>query len=457
VDLFPAFSTIQALVSYLDGVAFQVSPKITEDVVDFLSEVTRTSVSAATEHIFAIDYYVGHMESRLRILRDGDSEDFAPGIDAFQQSEGQLGEFVVTFTPRKLVQTLAQNVRTFLDLKGALLKKVQHLVPSSQPVITYRKQLELLGHFLDTRQAITGEREFSLDSKDILLRYAFWFLDDPTVVHRVAGTSGPEDKPLLILFLEGNGLLDIDRMFISSDPAVPDNVVIRYSVARPARRNVFEASAHGLTAPLRAQLSEIQLGVYDRLYKALNRGYIFGGKPQLEHSYAELAQWLIRKISFCLEEPSFVKEKAMTWLAANSVKERRAVEDGFFLPFLHERLVDAFGDRIVKKPKKFGGEIDILFDGIIPLELKVRRGAKKPLGAQDLDGSYRPGGQAAAYAALSRLAFVVVLDLPEGDEQLTNLDNCASVIEREFEEGEFNTCIAVFVFHCHHPRPSRSK
>ena len=269
------------------------------------------------------------------------------------------------------------------------------------------------------------------------------------------GTTLVQDKVLLPLFLETNGLLDVITIGIESDPLTPFDVVLRYFVSRPASRNIFGAWHQGLNPQERANLNEAELRVFDRLHSALSENLVFGGKPKLERSYAELVQWVIRKVKYRLEEPSFLREPALAWLADNAHAERLEMEDKFFLPAIYERLRTEFGSRVVKKPERFGGEIDILFDDMIPIELKVRRGKTQPLADDEVDERFKPSGQAAAYAAVSRLSMVLVLDLPEKEGCLTNLESCAKITARRFPDSEdFPTCIVVFIFHCHHPRPS---
>jgi hypothetical protein len=74
-----------------------------------------------------------------------------------------------------------------------------------------------------------------------------------------------------------------------------------------------------------------------------------------------------------------------------------------------------------------------------------------------------PGGnlfleasQAAAYAANSRLGIVALLDVPYGDRVLiTNISQCVTVVKRVVEgENDYPTLVVVFIFHCHHPKPS---
>lgn len=110
---------------------------------------------------------------------------------------------------------------------------------------------------------------------------------------------------------------------------------------------------------------------------------------------------------------------------------------------------------MVKKPERFGGEIDILFDDIIPIELKVRRGRKQPLDLSEVDDAFRPSGQAAAYALISRLGFVAILDIPDADVSGVNLESCVSVVDRRFpEDNPYPTSIVVVTFRCQHSVPS---
>jgi hypothetical protein len=185
---------------------------------------------------------------------------------------------------------------------------------------------------------------------------------------------------------------------------------------------------------------------------------MFGGRPKFEMSFGSLCSWLIHKAAYCLEEATFLRDPARIWLAQHANDSILHIENDFFLPQIYERLREEFGAKVVKKPERFAGEIDILFNDEIPLELKIRRGKYAPLSPNELKKNFRPGSQAAAYAAVSRLGFIVLLDLPEGDPVVVNLEHCASVIVREVSANAgFPTCIVVVVFHCHHQRPSSAK
>lgn len=336
-----------------------------------------------------------------------------------------------------------------------MMNKIEHLTSLKTIRVDFRKQLEFLIRHLDERQTLTGATDFSIDSSDYSFRHLIATTFDETFQIAMPGTTGPETKILLPLFLEINGELDVRGLSVSSDPRYPTDVHIRYGVTRPSIINAFHVATQGLSPESRAKLNEHELKAYDRVYRRLASRFVFGGKLKLERSFAELSTWIIRKLAYCLEEPSFLREKAIEWLNSHEGDTYLQLEDRFFLPFLYERLRDEFGDRVVKKPERFGGEIDLLFDDTIPIELKVREGYEHPLADAAVDARYPGRGQAAAYASISRLGLVTVLDLPSGNTAITNLDNCVSVVERTFEdETGLPTCVAAFTFHCHHPKPS---
>jgi hypothetical protein len=314
---------------------------------------------------------------------------------------------------------------------------------------------------LDRRTSYTGERTFVITSDRLPFRWALmtWVAPGSSLFTMpTPGSSDVEDKILLPIFLEANGLLDILDIRLENDPTRYNEIVVRYAVGRPASRNVFAVWHQGMDPALRTTLNESELEVFNRVHTTLSENLVFGGKLRLERSFAEIAHWLLQKVSYCLEEPSFLKEPAQQWIEQNACRERVEMEDGFFLPFVYERLRTHFGSRVVKKPERFGGEIDIILDDIIPIELKVRRGRVSSLAEQEIDEKFRPGGQAAAYAAISRLGLVLVLDLPEGKPRTINLDSSVRVLARRFPDtADFPTCIVVFIFHCHHPRPSTAR
>jgi len=63
-------------------------------------------------------------------------------------------------------------------------------------------------------------------------------------------------------------------------------------------QTLLRVTAQGLIPERRSALNEHELKVYDRLYRSLSKRYIFGGKPILEASFAELCSWLLRKVAY---------------------------------------------------------------------------------------------------------------------------------------------------------------
>ena len=460
-DLFRRRSE-EELTTMLEDVTFSDAPRSMEVVADVIGALSGTNLQPHRTKRPALVYYQDHIASRLEWLKSGDQGDNRlPCIDAFvTRMPGRLVIFDITIRPATLCERLGEYIPAELELSAKL---VQTLLSAKRrpvdpgPRIDYRKQVELLISYLDNRQALSGETAFSFLSSQIPFRWALHHLGDLNVTMPAIGTSAVEDKILLPLFLEVNGFLDITDLDLESDPLMPDDVVVRYSVRRPATRNVFGASNAGLSAATRSQLNETELELYHRLHRSVREGLVFGGKPKLEMSFGTLCAWLIRKASYCLEEPTFLGQPARDWLKQQEDRKTLRMEDQFFLPAVYERLRSDFGSRVVKKPEQFGGEIDLLFDDTIPIELKVRRGRREPLDPADVDERFRPGGQAAVYAAVSRLGVVVVLDLPDNDTQVVSLENCATVIERQFPEAaEYPTCIVLIVFRCYARTPSSS-
>lgn len=461
-DFFRRF-TEDELVAKLEGETISEAPQISEILGDFLTAWAGHPVRAKEQVQPALDYYHEHISTRINWLQTGDLRNGVPPfIEAFTtRPNGKFSVFDIVVRPAVLCERLGAGIPAHLELRGDIhlkMTSLQRRPVDTGPRIDFRKQVELLTHKLDERQRFTGEATFSILSRQIPFRWALMHDPDTDVTLPNAGTSTSEEKVLLPMFMEVNGFLDIVDLDLESDPLEPHNVVVRYVLRRPAARNLFGASNAGLTAATRAQLSEIELALYHRLHSRAREGLVFGGKPRLEHSFGDVGAWLLRKATYCLEEPTFLGKPAREWLQQHEADKIIQMEDKFLLPALYERLRNDFGPRIVKKPERFGGEIDLLFDDLIPIELKVRRDRVKPLEITDVDESFPASGQAAVYAGVSRLGFVVVLDLPARDTEMVSLENCATVVERRFPTtAEYPTCIVVIVLRCYDRRPSASR
>lgn len=461
-DLFRRFAPDELVVK-LEGEMVCEAPKIMEIASDVLSGLLGDKLSADTTTQPALEYYQNHIETRLKWLKSGDTGEQRPAciIDFTKSISGALTSFDITVRPAHLRELLGAQITADLEASAKLIQQINSLPQrpvDPGPRIDYCKQVEFLVEYLDQRQAMTGETSFSFLSSHIPFRWMLMHMDRLNVTMPGIGTTDAETKILLPLFLEANGYLDVIDLDLESDPLLPHDVVVRYSVRRPAKHNIFSANNAGLASTIRAQLNEMELTLYHRLHEKIREDLVFGGRPKLECSFGTIGAWLIRKTTYCLEEPTFLGQPARHWLKEHEGDKTLLMEDRFFLPFIYEKLRNDFGPRVVKKPERFGGEIDLLFDDVIPIELKVRRGRQKPLVISDVDESFRPGGQAAAYAAISRLGFVVVLDLPNKDTQAVSLDNCVTVIERRFPDtAEYPTCVVLIVFRCYERTPSAER
>ncbi len=455
LDLFPQFHSLESLAEHLRGKIVAVRSRNSEMAADVFNHVYGLDIVPSEKNYDAIQFYNGWLEACVRYLTDGDAYDFAPcAVSSESSKRGGLLSIKLTVIPAQLSDTLAENIRKFVELVARLIRKVAHKSTSALPRVDINKQIEMLREYIQQRTAITGERELAIDLSQIPFRHLVSF-DEGGFTMTTPGTSGPHDKVILPLFLEVNGDFDITNVSIPSDPLEIDNVEIRYSIRKPASANVYHIASKGLSASTRATLNEHELAVYERIHTELSKQFVFGGKPILESSFGEITAWLIRKVAYCLEEPSFLKNKALQWQEQHAGENYRQFEDNFFLPELYEKLRDTFGQRVEKKPEAFRGEVDIKFDQVLPVELKVREEMTQSLAEAAVDAKFPGTGQAAAYAAVSRLGIVLILDLPTETEEIVNLNKCVKVVTREFEPDDpFPTCIVVFIFHCHHPRPS---
>lgn len=450
--IFPAFRTMDELRRHLDGGTVRTRDPLADEVASVLSFFGSPGVSAAEDETRALAFYDHWLETRLGYLVEGDDLVINPGtVRSFERVAECV--FLVELDSRHLATQLAQALPRPLEIVESFIRKTQAFAPLTMPRIDHRKILAMIVEYLDSRTSYTGETLLAFDTNDLPFRHAIQtFAGTPLM--SVPGTARAKQKYQLVMLLEGHADLDVDQMFVKSDPLTPDQCVVHFAVRRPAIANIYGATQRGLSAEQRRELNEVEVSVYTRAHEILRKNLVFGGRPHLEQSFAAIASWLLRKLSYSLEEPSFLRNPAIRWESEHSSDGYAKFEDEFFLPFLLERLVEKFGNRVVKKPEKFGGEIDLLFDSTIPVELKVRRGTTTALAAI-LDEKYPPTGQAAAYAAHARLGIVVVLDLPAESPTISNLDSSVRVIQRDLvQDGSYPTCVVVFIFHAHHPKPS---
>ena len=171
----------------------------------------------------------------------------------------------------------------------------------------------------------------------------------------------------------------------------------------------------------------------EKIFENLNEALIFTGKPKLKEDFVDLIIWFIKKMSYYLEEELFLRNGAVDYLEKHKGNKYTKIEDDFFLPFLFEKLSETFGSqRVTKKPEKFKGEIDILFGNLLPIELKVWRKEHKDL-ENTVDEKFPHIGQAATYASIDRVGFLVILDMSSSKSGIKNIENCWRILTKEFD------------------------
>lgn len=404
------------------------------------------------------DFFGKKLNVVLGYLRDGDSGDTLPAIESFEKfAVDDLGVpiFSVQVRRQKFVDAFNANVANFVSFQERMHGKASGALDLAQPAVAIEKQLDFLRAYLDQRSNTTGETTFSFLLSDVNFRHVLLPLEGEggKAVMLSPLSHSASAKVDLPLVLAVKGELDIDRVKIVSPVQEIYDIKVQFSIRRPAIRNVLGATYLSLPPERRQLMSEAEIKIYEDMVRQLQANLCFMGRPLLEQQFSLFASWAIRQVAFCLEEPSFLKVPAVQWLRSHENDGYQRMEDDFFLPTIYERLREKFGSIVSKKPERFGGSVDILF-GEIPVELKARRGQKTALIDTIIDEKYRPAGQAAAYAALTGLGCVAVLDVPTETPSVTNLTACVKVVTRRFEEAAQPTSIVVFIFQCDTPRPS---
>lgn len=407
------------------------------------------------------EYFSPLIKNALYHLKEGDSSGITkPCIDDYTIDDyDSLGIpiYNITVSPDKFIKNLKETALNSIFIHESAFKKLSESYKLSDPGISIKKELDFLQNHISHRIERTGEVEFAFSLKDINFRKVLIAIqgDSGKGVIPSPMTPSANIKSYLPLLLAIQGELDIVGLKIQSAVSNIEDVCLQFSVSKPAKKNVFGSEFCLLPTNIRERMSVIEINEYEKVVKKLQENYCFYKYPKLEKDFVEFSSWIIRKVTYCLEEPSFLKQKANEWIEEHNDESYQRMEDDMFLPFIYERLRDDFGNKVLKKPERFGGNVDILF-GDLPIELKVRKGSSEILTDDIVNEKYKPTSQAAAYAALTRLGCVVVLDIMSKKTAVTNISSCIKVVMRNFPEAEFSTAIPVFIFQCNTPTPSRA-
>lgn len=450
-----ADSSLQDLSKKLKAETIEYDDPSSSKVTDALNQLFDSNVKSARHSYGAIEYYNDWLATKLGYLKNGDSCGLEPIIKSFEIDESfPLHSYKVTIILQEAIVAYLNKLRADREFKSVVaLKLFDKGLNKQYPAVSMPFMVERVKELIEKKYKELGSDVSHLSTDQLGFRHAILesIIDDTKKVYLESPLSiKSSDKPDILMHLEVSGLIEILN-FKCKIPTDYENIIVEYMYRYPPKDNLFQDKLYGLYKNERNSLSEVQQDIHKRVYLVLEENLIFSGRPILMGKWMEVFVWLLKKVTFNLEDADFLSKKYKKWKIENPNSSH--VEDNFFLPFMFEKLKDSFGDKIVKKPKAFGGELDLIFDNEIPIELKVRKNQKTPL-SEIIDDHYKALDQARAYAAKSRIGIVCVLDIPEGLDSTTNLDNCVKNFSIKFDENLFNTSIVVFIFSIRLKSPS---
>lgn len=455
VDFFQSQTSINRLEEELKNVSITRFDTITESVTHSLSQIFHIPLEPRKETIRLIEYYNLVLEQKLNFLIKGDNAGLKSCIESITIGKKfKLYTFEIEFTLNSILTSIKSWFNEYFNIQTKIENYLKAGIKGTAP--TFRKQSEFFIQKVIELQNMTGATKVNISLNEWNLRLAVLFNEDVQILH--AFNLNYKDKALIPIYLEINGIVDIIDFSVISSTLNPEQIEIQYSVSKPCIQNIFEADTEFININTRKDLTETQLVILDKTFDELRSSLIFERRTNLSQAIPDLLIWLVKRILYCLEEESYLRNKANEWYNYHKNDRYIKMEDDFFLPFIYEKLVDSFGNNaILKKPKKYKGEIDLLYKNMIPIELKVWIDKNKSLD-NFIDEKFPNSGQAASYASENRLGILLVLDLSSRNEGITNLENCWKILTKNFDINyELPTKIIVSIFHCSYLSPSLNK
>jgi len=461
IDFYQAYMNIDLLGEQLINVKFEVFDSLTEKASSILSRSSVKRISPKTYTVSAIQYYNEFLENKLNFLKKGmgylsvGPNDTGPPIinDYEATKKTGLKSFNVTFEFEKLISGLKKFIKDYNSLQDKMRRLWESSIDSNAPSIN--KQGQLFIDQVKIAEEHLGVTKVNIGIRDWGMRMTLFETDDGTLYPHPFNMDY-RGKAILPLYLEANGIIDIHDISLINNLLDHSNANLQYTVSRHCVINIFESDNTPIPKRERKNLTEDQIVIIERIFEDLNEALIFAGKPKLKECFGDIIVWFIKKLSYCLEEESFLRDSAVKYLKENAGEKYVRMEDDFFLPFLLEKLSNSFGSqRVMKKPEKFKGEIDIFFDNTIPIELKVWREEHQDL-ENTVDEKFPHIGQAATYASLTRVGFLVILDISSPMSGIKNMENCSRILTKEFDiNRRLSTKIVTLFFDCNHIAPSK--
>jgi hypothetical protein len=461
IDFYQAYMNINILETQLIDTEFEVFDSLTEQASSLYSASSGREISPKTSTVSATQYYNNFLERKLNFLKKGmhylsvGSKDIGDPIIIDYQETKQTGlkTFNVSFKLNELICGLKKFIKDYNYLHNKMRRLWESGIDSNAPSIN--KQGQLFINKVKIVQEHLGVNKVNMGMKDWGMRMTKFTSDNEDLcLHPLNMDYG--GKAILPLYLEANGIIDIHDISLVNPLLDHSNANLQYTVNRPCVINIFESENTPIPMVERKNITETQIVIIEKIYEDLNEALIFAGKPELKKYFGDIIIWFIKKLAYCLEEESFLRDSAVKYLMENKGNKYVKMEDDFFLPFILEKMSDTFGSqRVIKKPKKFKGEIDILFDNSIPIELKVWKKEHQCF-ESTVDEKFPHIGQAATYASNTRVGFLIILDISSPMTGIKNIENCWRILTKEFDiNKQLSTKIITLFFNCNHIAPSK--
>ncbi len=459
IDFYSIYLSLDLLEKELLDIEFEVFSSLNAELNEVLSLLSGTEFSPPTKNIPAIEFYNDFLEKKLEFIKDGlryipisNECPALPGIHGYDIIRDQnLKVFKVFFSVASLKEVLKVFKEDFNNLQNKLSKVYHHSVPGNAPSII--KQGELFIGEVKNQQNCLGIEQVNINLRGWGMRMTLFDLENTgLMLHPLNMTY--RNKADLPIILEVQGCIDIIDISFVNSPQDFLNADVQYTVKYPCCKNIFNTDNTFIPANSRSSLSETEISIIMRIFEKLNSSLIFSDKPNLKQSFFDIIIWFVKKISICLTEEFFLREPAYRFINENT-NTYLQMEDRFFHPFIYEKLLDHFGrERVLKKPEMFHGEIDILFDSIIPIELKVWR--NQQVNVDDIvDEKFPHINQAATYASLDRICLLAILDISSPRSGINNIESCWRVVSKVYDENQLDTKVVALIFDCNHVAPSR--
>lgn len=477
LDFYPSYIDIEELENELDNCTLEYSDSLLEQLNAAITSLTGQEFAAPKYEKKAIDFYNEFLTQKLEFLKSGQGYmsglesdgDKCPFIHNYEvNKESNLYKYNIELDYNQITKAIKKWFDDYMSLNQKLEKFSEDMVEGD--AASFNKQCELFILALKKKVEFLGKEVVKVGIKDWGMRMSVFPVEDksfPSFVKQIDGisviphplTMDYESKALIPFYLELIGKIDISNFFFVNKPYDINDIEIQWVVSKYSIKNMYNIDNEILTTEMREKLTETEVLIFNKIYESLDDSMIFNGKTELKKSIVDILYWSIRKVAYNLEEETFIKNGATEFLNKNKGKTYIKMEDDFFLPIIYKDMYEIFGrSRVEKKPERCNGEIDILFDGKIPIELKVWKDNNKNTIDEVINEKFPFVNQAASYAKINRIALLLILDVSNLGNGITNIENCWKVFVKGFDlNSEMNTNIIVFIFDCNYGRPSSLK